>query len=159
MKQDRSVKTMTNQIVQIFTDGACTGNPGPGGWGAILKVAENQKEISGYESATTNNRMEMMAAIQALEALKKASKVHLHTDSRYLKDGISLWVHKWQRSGWVTADKKPVKNKDLWERLLDAAKPHEIEWVWVKGHNGHEENERADFLARNAVIGAMVESA
>lgn len=150
---------MTNQIVHIYTDGACQGNPGPGGWGALLKMADNKKEISGHETATTNNRMEMMAAIQALEALTKPAEVHLHTDSRYLKDGISLWVKKWQVSGWLTADKKPVKNKDLWERLLNAVKPHQVEWIWVKGHNGHPENERADFLARNAVIGAMVESA
>ncbi|MBP6985586.1 MAG: ribonuclease HI [Alphaproteobacteria bacterium] len=150
---------MTSQTVNIYTDGACTGNPGPGGWGAVLKLAEHQKEIFGYEADTTNNRMEMLAAIQALETLKKPSKVILHTDSRYLKDGISLWVHKWQTSGWLTADKKPVKNKDLWERLLSATKQHNVEWMWVKGHSGHVENERADFLARNAIIGAMVESA
>ncbi len=150
---------MTDQIVEIYTDGACTGNPGPGGWGAILKYSDSQKEISGYEGDTTNNRMEMMAAIQALENLSRPVSVKLHTDSRYLKDGITLWVHKWKVSGWVTADKKPVKNKDLWQRLLDISEKHEVEWVWVKGHNGHAYNERADFLARNAVIGAMVESA
>lgn len=152
-------KIMTEQIVEIYTDGACTGNPGPGGWGAILKYADTHKEIFGHEQDTTNNRMEMMAAIQALEVLTKPATVHLHTDSRYLKDGITMWVSKWQVSGWLTADKKPVKNQDLWQRLLEVTKKHKIEWIWVKGHNGHAYNERADFLARNAIIGAMVESA
>jgi len=146
-------------IVEIYTDGACTGNPGPGGWGAILKFADSHKEISGYEQATTNNRMELMAAIQALEALSAGTAVKLHTDSRYLRDGITLWVHKWKISGWTTADRKPVKNQDLWQRLLNITEKHQVQWEWVKAHNGHADNERADFLARNAVIGAMVESA
>jgi ribonuclease HI len=150
---------MSEQTVEIYTDGACSGNPGPGGWGAILKYADSQKEISGYENATTNNRMEIMAAIQALEALARPVKVRLHTDSRYLRDGITLWIHKWKTSGWKTANKDPVKNQDLWQRLLDITEKHNVEWVWVKAHNGHAYNERADFLARNAVIGAMVESA
>jgi ribonuclease HI len=126
---------------------------------AILKHGESSKEISGYEGDTTNNRMEMMAAIQALESLSRPAKARLHTDSRYLRDGITLWVHKWKNSGWMTADRKPVKNQDLWQRLLDISDKHHVEWVWVKAHNGHFYNERADFLARNAVIGAMVESA
>lgn len=150
---------MSDQIVEIYTDGACSGNPGPGGWGAILKYSESTKEISGYEQNTTNNRMEIMAAIQALETLQRPVKVRLHTDSRYLRDGITLWIHKWKQSGWKTANKDPVKNKDLWERLLNITEKHQVEWIWVKAHNGHEENERVDFLARNAIIGAMVESA
>lgn len=150
---------MSDNIVDIFTDGACSGNPGPGGWGAILKYSGSVKELSGYEQNTTNNRMEVLAAIEALEALQRPVQVRLHTDSRYLRDGITLWIHKWKNSGWKTADNKPVKNQDLWERLLNLTSSHEIEWIWVKGHNGHEENERADFLARNAIIGAMVESA
>jgi len=150
---------MSDQIVEIYTDGACSGNPGPGGWGAIVKYADSLKEISGYEQNTTNNRMEVMAAIQALDFLQGTVKVRLHTDSRYLRDGITLWIHKWKRSGWRTADNKPVKNQDLWQQLLDLNEKHDVEWIWVRGHDGHEGNERADFLARNAIIGAMVESA
>ena len=150
---------MTDKTVNIYTDGACTGNPGPGGWGALLKYEDSEKEISGYEADTTNNRMEMMAAIMALEGLSRPVTARLHTESRYLRDGITLWVHKWKKSGWLTADKKPVKNQDLWQRLLDITDQHTVEWIWVKGHSGHVENERADFLARNAVIGAMVECA
>jgi ribonuclease HI len=137
--------------VDIFTDGACSGNPGPGGWGAILRYGEVEKELFGSDNPTTNNRMEMMAAIEALSALKRPAQVRLHTDSQYLKDGITRYVHGWQRNGWKTADKKPVKNIDLWLRLLEALKPHQVEWIWVKGHAGHVENERADALARQGV--------
>ena len=138
-------------LVTVFTDGACSGNPGPGGWGAILMSGPHRKEINGFEADTTNNRMELWAAIGALEALKKPSVVALHTDSNYLKDGITKWIHGWKRNGWKTADKKPVKNEDLWKRLEIALKPHKIEWHWVKGHAGHPENERADELARMAI--------
>ena len=137
--------------VVIYTDGACSGNPGPGGWGAILTYRDSCKEISGGEAVTTNNRMELMAAISALEALTRPSRVELHTDSAYLKDGITKWIHGWKRNGWKTADKKPVKNAELWQRLDDARNRHEIEWRWVKGHAGHAENERADELAREAL--------
>jgi ribonuclease HI len=135
-------------VVEIFTDGACSGNPGPGGWGAVLRYGAHEREIMGAESPTTNNRMEMMAAIAALEALKRPSKVHIHTDSQYLRDGITRFIHAWKARGWKTADKKPVKNIDLWQRLEAAMKPHQVEWFWVKGHSGHVENERADALAR-----------
>ena len=138
-------------VVDIFTDGACSGNPGPGGWGAILRYGAVEKELFGSENPTTNNRMEMMAAIEALSALKKPVTVRLHTDSQYLKDGITKYIHGWQRNGWKTADKKPVKNIDLWERLLQAVKPHKVTWHWVKGHAGHVENERADLLARTGL--------
>ncbi|MDC1214130.1 ribonuclease HI [Rhodospirillales bacterium] len=134
--------------VEIFTDGACSGNPGPGGWGAILRWRSEEKEIYGGEPDTTNNRMEMMAAIQALEGLKRATNVVLYTDSTYLRDGITKWIHGWKRNGWKTAAKKPVKNEDLWRRLDDALADHEIDFRWVKGHSGHPENERADELAR-----------
>jgi ribonuclease HI len=134
--------------IVIFTDGACSGNPGPGGWGAILMSGAHRKELSGGEPDTTNNRMELMGAIAALEALKKPSDVELHTDSSYLKNGITTWIIGWQRNGWRTADKKPVKNADLWQRLLEAKRAHRIDWRWVKGHAGHPENERADELAR-----------
>ena len=134
--------------VEIFTDGACKGNPGPGGWGAILRSADGrERELSGGESPTTNNRMELMAAIQALGALKRPCQVELHTDSAYLKDGITRWIHGWRRNGWRTADKKPVKNAELWQALLEASAPHRIAWHWVKAHAGHPENERADALA------------
>ena len=136
------------QRVDIFTDGACSGNPGPGGWGAILRFGDHEKELMGGEPATTNNRMEMMAAIVALESLKRPVHVDLHTDSTYLRDGITRWIHGWKRNGWKTAAKKPVKNVDLWQRLETALAAHEIEWHWVKGHAGHPENERADELAR-----------
>ena len=141
----------STDAVHIFTDGACSGNPGPGGWGAILRYGEAEKEICGGEAATTNNRMELMAAIMALEALKRASVVHIHTDSNYLKDGITQWLARWKRSGWRTADKKPVKNIDLWQRLDAAAAGHETHWHWVRGHAGHVENERADALARQGM--------
>ncbi len=134
--------------VTIHTDGACSGNPGTGGWGAILEWNGKEKEICGGEPATTNNRMELMAAIQALESLTKPCKVELHTDSQYVQKGIHEWIHGWKRRGWLTADKKPVKNEDLWRRLEAAAAPHQVTWRWIKGHAGHEENERADALAR-----------
>jgi ribonuclease HI len=137
--------------VELFTDGACSGNPGPGGWGTILRWGEQEKELSGGEPATTNNRMELMAAIQGLEALTRPVAVTLYTDSRYVIDGITRFLPNWLRNGWRTADKKPVKNSDLWQRLVQAAKPHDIDWQWVKGHAGHPENERADRLARDAV--------
>jgi ribonuclease HI len=142
---------MARPHVVIFTDGACSGNPGPGGWGAILMSGAHRKEIFGGEPATTNNRMELMAAIAALEALKKPSDVDLTTDSAYLRNGIMSWIHGWKRNGWKTADKKPVKNADLWQRLDEAARRHKITWHWIKGHAGHVENERADELARQAI--------
>ncbi|MFN3854504.1 MAG: ribonuclease HI [Phreatobacter sp.] len=137
--------------VEIFTDGACSGNPGPGGWGAILRWGDQVKELSGGEPVTTNNRMELMAAISALEALKRPSQVDLHTDSQYVKNGILTWIHGWKRNGWKTADRKPVKNADLWQRLDDLRALHEVTWHWVKGHAGHAENERADELARQGM--------
>lgn len=137
--------------VIIFTDGACSGNPGPGGWGAILRYDQNEKELSGGEISTTNNRMELMAAISALEALTKPVEVSLYTDSIYLREGITKWIHTWKARDWKTASKKPVKNKDLWVRLEAAMEIHQIEWCWVKGHAGHVENEKADQLARNAI--------
>jgi ribonuclease HI len=137
-----------DDVVDIFTDGACSGNPGPGGWGAILRYRGHERELSGFEPVTTNNRMELMAAIAALEALKRPSRVRLHTDSRYLRDGITTWIHDWKRRNWRTADKKPVKNVDLWQRLAAALEPHQVEFIWVRGHAGHPENERADALAR-----------
>jgi ribonuclease HI len=137
--------------VVIHTDGACSGNPGPGGWGAVLHFKDQEKELWGGELQTTNNRMELMAAIQALEALKKPCKVELHTDSQYVQKGIHEWIHGWKRRGWLTADKKPVKNDDLWKRLDAARLRHEVDWRWVKGHAGHEFNERADVLARQGM--------
>jgi len=134
--------------IEIWTDGACSGNPGPGGWGVILKFGDKTRELSGGEPHTTNNRMELSAAISALEALKRPCAIDLHTDSQYLRQGITQWLKGWKRNGWKTADKKPVKNDDLWRRLDEAAAPHEIEWRWVKGHAGEEMNERADELAR-----------
>lgn len=139
------------KVVDIYTDGACSGNPGPGGWGAVLRYGALEKELSGGEAATTNNRMELMAAIAALEALKGPTHVRLHTDSQYVKNGITVWIHGWKRNNWKTADKKPVKNVDLWQRLDAALKDHKIDWIWVKGHSGHDDNERVDALARSAV--------
>ena len=133
--------------VEIFTDGACRGNPGPGGWAALLRFGERELEVSGGEPETTNNRMELMAAIRALEALKKPCRVQLYTDSSYVRDGITKWIHGWRRNGWRTADRKPVKNAELWQELVDAAAPHRVEWHWVRGHSGHPENERVDELA------------
>lgn len=137
--------------VVIYTDGACSGNPGPGGWGAILINGENRKELKGGEAQTTNNRMELLAAIEALNALKVPCQVDLHTDSNYLKDGITSWINNWKRNGWKTASKKPVKNEDLWKQLEEARERHDVRWHWVKGHAGHPENERADELAREGM--------
>ena len=142
---------MNSGRVTIHTDGACSGNPGPGGWGAILEFGDNKKEMKGGEAHTTNNRMELMGAISALEALKKPCPVDLYTDSQYLRNGIMKWIHGWKKNGWRTADKKPVKNVDLWQRLETALGQHEIKWHWVKGHAGHDLNERADELAREAI--------
>ena len=142
--------------VFIFTDGACSGNPGPGGWGAILRFGEVEKELSGGERNTTNNRMELMAAISALEALKRPAIVDLTTDSQYVRQGITSWIHGWKRNGWRTSDKKPVKNTDLWQRLDEAISRHEVRWHWVKGHDGHAENERADQLARDGIAAIRV---
>jgi ribonuclease HI len=138
--------------VEIFTDGACKGNPGPGGWGAVIRSGKHEKELSGGEAETTNNRMEMMAAIEALNTLKRPCHVILTTDSSYVRDGITKWVHGWQKNGWKTADKIPVKNVELWQSLLEAASRHSVEWHWVKGHAGHPENERADALASAAAL-------
>ena len=142
---------MSEQIVEIFTDGACSGNPGPGGWGAILRYGGNEKELYGGEPDTTNNRMELTAAIMALEALKRPVRVALTTDSEYVKNGISRWLAGWKARGWVTASRQPVKNKELWQRLDEAARVHDIDWRWVRGHSGHPENERADELARRGL--------
>jgi len=136
--------------LEIFTDGACKGNPGPGGWGAVIRYGQHEKEISGGEPDTTNNRMELSAAIQALKTLIEPCHVKLHTDSKYVLDGITKWVHGWQRNGWKNASKQPVRNADLWRDLIDAAARHQVEWIWVKGHSGHPENERADRLASDA---------
>ncbi len=133
--------------VEIFTDGACRGNPGPGGWAALLRTGGKEREISGGEPLTTNNRMELIAAIRALHALKRPCRVQLHTDSNYVRDGIMKWIHGWQRNGWRTSGRKPVKNSELWQELLKAAQPHQVEWHWVKGHSGHLENDRVDALA------------
>jgi ribonuclease HI len=137
--------------VIIHTDGACSGNPGPGGWGAILRDGGKITEIKGGEAATTNNRMELLAAISALEALPDNTPAELHTDSQYLRDGITQWLHNWKKNGWRTSDKKPVKNVDLWKRLETAAERHQVAWHWVRGHIGHDENERADELAREGM--------
>ena len=133
--------------VEIFTDGACRGNPGPGGWAALLRMGERERELSGGEKLTTNNRMELTAAIRALQALKRPCRVELHTDSVYVRDGITKWVHGWQKNGWRTSDRKPVKNEELWRELLEAVSTHRVAWHWVKGHSGHPENDRVDALA------------
>ena len=143
------------KIVEIFTDGACSGNPGPGGWGAVLRYGAVEKEMNGGEPQTTNNRMELMAAIMAIGAVKRPCEIHLHTDSEYLRQGITTWIHSWKARGWKTADKKPVKNVDLWQRLEAAIETHDVKWHWVKGHSGHPENERADELA-NIGLDAML---
>lgn len=140
-----------NEIIDIFTDGACSGNPGPGGWGALLRIGDKEKELSGYDPATTNNRMELMAVIEALRALKRPVAARVHTDSQYVQKGISEWIHGWKRRGWKTADRQPVKNADLWQALDALAVGHQIEWLWVRGHAGHVENERVDALARKAI--------
>lgn len=137
--------------VEIFTDGACRGNPGPGGWGVVLRAGAYEKELHGGEAATTNNRMEMTAAIRALEALKRPCRIALYTDSQYVRQGITEWLEQWHARGWKTANRKPVKNQDLWQQLDALAQKHEIEWHWVKGHSGHPENERADALANQGI--------
>ena len=142
---------MNKDMVEIFTDGACKGNPGVGGWGALLRTKGKERELFGGEAHTTNNRMELLAAISALEALKRHCPVRLHTDSKYVQQGITTWVHDWKQRGWKTSSKKPVKNEDLWRRLDVLAVQHDIEWVWVKGHAGHDGNERADELANRGV--------
>jgi ribonuclease HI len=142
---------MTDHVVEIYSDGACRGNPGPGGWGALLRSNGAEKELYGGEASTTNNRMELTAAIRALEALKRPSRVKLYTDSIYVMKGITAWIHDWKRRGWRTAEKKAVKNEDLWRELDALAARHEIEWHWVKGHAGHPENERADQLANKGI--------
>jgi ribonuclease HI len=154
--QDMSRKTATTGVpmaerVEIFSDGACKGNPGPGGWGALLRFGAVEKELHGGEAHTTNNRMELMAVIQALEALKRPVPVRVVTDSQYLRQGVTQWMARWKRNGWLTTDKKPVKNQDLWERLDHALGAHQVEWHWVKGHAGHAENERADALANKGI--------
>ena len=141
-----------SQPVELFTDGACLGNPGPGGWGALLRVGAREKELSGGEADTTNNRMELMAAIAGLEALKRACEVVITTDSQYVKRGVEEWMARWQANGWKTSDRKPVKNRDLWERLDAALASHDVRWHWVRGHAGHAENERVDELAREAAL-------
>lgn len=147
-----TVKELTK--VEIATDGACKGNPGPGGWGALIRAGGTEKELSGGEALTTNNRMELMAAIEGLNALKRPCHVMLSTDSRYVMDWLTKWIKGWQKNGWKTAARQPVKNADLWQALLDAAKPHRVEWTWVKGHAGHPDNERADRLASDAAVAA-----
>ena len=142
---------MGDAIVEIFTDGACRGNPGPGGWGALLRYKSNEKRLKGAESETTNNRMELTAAIMALEALRRPCQVRITTDSQYVLKGITEWLPNWKRRNWKTADKKPVKNVDLWQRLDEAIQIHQVEWIWVRGHNGHQENELVDQLANQAI--------
>jgi len=140
------------KIVDIYTDGACAGNPGPGGWAAILRYKGSDKVVSGFDGQTTNNRMEMKAVIEALGMLKEACRVRVHTDSQYLRNGITDWIHAWKRNGWRTTGRQPVKNRELWEVLDDLSQKHLIEWVWVQGHAGHPENERCDELARQEII-------
>lgn len=145
------VPEQDRKTIEIFTDGACSGNPGPGGWGAILRFQGRDKELSGGHPETTNNQMELQAAIEALKALKEPCSIVLYTDSQYLRQGITLWIHNWKRNGWKTSDKKPVKNQALWEELDGLVKIHAINWHWLKGHAGHPENERCDELARNEI--------
>lgn len=140
-----------SDAVDLYTDGACSGNPGPGGWGVLMLYKDNERELCGGEAATTNNRMELMAAIQGLEALKRGVKVRIHTDSTYVKDGITKWIHGWKKNGWKTSAKKPVKNAELWQRLETAIERHDVSWHWVKGHSDHPENDRADALARQGM--------
>ena len=143
------------QRVEIYTDGACQGNPGPGGWGTILRYNGVEKELSGYAPATTNNRMELQAAIEGLASLKRSMKADVYTDSQYLRDGITKWLFQWKKNNWRLSNNKPVKNKDLWEKLENLIETHDVEWHWVRGHSGHLENERADALARQAIIDAL----
>jgi ribonuclease HI len=147
-KHAAAAEKPAEKVVDIFTDGACSDNPGPGGWGVLLRYDGRERELHGGEAATTNNRMELMAAIMALENLKRPVKARLHTDSQYVMKGITEWIHDWKRRGWKTADKKPVKNVDLWQRLEAALARHDVKWIWVRGHAGHAENERVDALAR-----------
>jgi len=142
---------MTEGVVEVYADGACKGNPGPGGWGVVLRARGHEKELCGGEVQTTNNRMELTAVIEGLAALKRHSKVRVYTDSQYVQKGISEWIHAWKKRGWRTADKKPVKNEDLWRKLDETARAHHVEWHWVKGHAGHPENERADALANKGI--------
>jgi ribonuclease HI len=146
-------------LVEAYTDGACKGNPGPGGWGVWLKWGEHERELFGGEPLTTNNRMELTAVIEALASLKRHCRVRVHTDSQYVHNGISTWIHDWKKRGWKTADKKPVKNIDLWQKLDDVVRSHEVEWVWVRGHDGNPGNERADALANRGVAVAFGERA
>ena len=150
----RKMAMSGSHTVDIYTDGACSGNPGPGGWGVILRYGETERELSGGAPDTTNNRMELMAAIQALEALTRPVAARVHTDSTYVKDGITKWMDQWKACGWRTVAKKPVKNVDLWRRLDEAAERHDVSWHWVRGHSGHPENERADELARHGLAEA-----
>src|SRR5579872_826825 len=159
MESIRKSGAMSKQRVTIYTDGACSGNPGPGGWGAILSWGDHEKELKGGEAHTTNNRMELTAAITALEALTRPCIVDLYTDSQYLRGGVTEWIKNWKRNGWRTADKKPVKNIDLWQRLDAALAHHKIQWHWVKGHAGHAQNERADELAREGLVAARAGAA
>lgn len=150
---------MTNTaetLVEIFSDGACSGNPGPGGWGTILRCGGHEKEFSGYDPETTNNRMELLGAIAGLEALKRPCRVRMTTDSQYVKKGMTEWIESWVKRGWKNSQKKPVANRDLWERLLALTEQHEVEWCWVRGHDGHAENERCDSLARAAIETARI---
>ena len=147
--------TLNRKTVEIYSDGACSGNPGPGGWGTILRYDGREKELSGFDPATTNNRMEMMAAIAGLEALKRPCHVRLTTDSQYLHKGMTEWIQGWIRKGWKNSKKEEVLNRDLWERLLNACNPHQVDWVWVRGHAGHPENERCDELARAAITDGL----
>lgn len=142
---------MSPQTVDIFTDGACRGNPGPGGWGVVLRLGSREKELWGGEAETTNNRMELTAVIRALEALNRSVQARIHTDSQYVLKGMNTWIHAWKKNGWRTSDKKPVKNAELWQALDDLARRHRLEWVWVKGHAGHPDNERADALANRGI--------
>lgn len=151
MTKPKNPSNPAAQSVEIFTDGACRGNPGQGGWGAVLRYGSHEKELYGYQAKTTNNQMEMMAAIEALQALKRPSKVILTTDSNYLRQGITQWIHGWKKRNWRTASKQPVKNKELWQQLDKIVSQHDIEWKWVKGHSGHIENERADGLANRGI--------
>ncbi len=150
-EQIKAVKPAESGTIEIFTDGACSGNPGPGGWGAILRYKGHEKELSGGDEETTNNRMEMMAVIEALKAINRSSKIDIYTDSKYVMDGITKWLDGWKSKGWKTASKKPVKNKDLWQEMDSLIQGHKVKFHWVKGHSGHIENERADELARAAI--------
>ena len=146
-----SMSKPLEKLVEIFSDGACSGNPGPGGWGTVLRCGDYEKEFSGYDPETTNNRMELIGAIAGLEALKRPCQVRVTTDSQYVKKGMTEWIDGWVKRGWKNSQKKPVANRDLWERLLELTDPHEVEWCWVRGHDGHAENERCDALARAAI--------